>query len=90
MYVSDDNYNNDDDDPIELDAEQVYSRRAGKTPIIEEVGKDDIVKVDAEQVYSWRASKEHSTHHPSEDKAISDSNDNEGGNSGGSSLEDEA
>ena len=47
MYVSDDNYNNDDDDPIELDAEQVYSRRAGKTPIIEEVGKDDIVKVDA-------------------------------------------
>ena len=89
MYISDEDHNNDNKDPIELDVEQAYSRREGKTPIIEEVDNDDVVEVDDAEVYSRRASKEHVTQHPSKDKAIADNSDSGGGDSGKSSLEDE-
>ena len=37
----------DEDDPIELDVEQVYSRRVGQGLIIEEVDEDDPIELDA-------------------------------------------
>nr|POE61383.1 hypothetical protein CFP56_40988 [Quercus suber]POE61384.1 hypothetical protein CFP56_40989 [Quercus suber] len=85
------------DDPILVnegedigeDVQPLAVKRAYKSPIIEEVDEDDVVKVVAKQVYSRRAGKEHSAHHPSEVKAVSDSSDSVGGDSGGSGLENE-
>ena len=39
----------DEDDPIELDAKQVYPRKVGQELIIEEVGEDDPIELDAKQ-----------------------------------------
>jgi len=61
MYISDKDHNNDNENPIELDAKQAYSKREGKTPIIEEVDDDDVVEFDAAKVYSRRVSKEYLT-----------------------------
>nr|POE70114.1 hypothetical protein CFP56_23664 [Quercus suber] len=90
FYDSDDMYanydiDNNEDEPIEVDVEQVYSRKVGERPIIEEVNEDDTIKVDASQVYSRKVSKEHIIERPSEDFHVSDSSE-----SGGSDLEDEA
>ena len=89
MYVSDEDHNNDNEYPIELDAKQAYSRREGRTPIIQEVNDDDVVEVDAVEMYSRRAGKENMTQHSSEDKAVADSSDSGGGDSGGNGLKDE-
>ena len=40
-------------------------------------------------MYSRRAGKENMTQHPSEDKAVADSSDSGGGDSGGNGLKDE-
>ena len=60
-FGSEDYNNNNGDnneDHIEVDAEQAYSRRKSNTPMVEEVDNDYVVKVDAAKVYSRRASKE--------------------------------
>ena len=67
-------HNNDNEDPIEVDVEQAYSRREGNTPIVKEAD-DDVVEVNAVEIYSRRASKEPVTQHPSEDKDPNESND---------------
>ena len=89
MYVSDKNYNNDNENLIELDAKQAYFKREGKTPTIKEADDDDIVEVDAAEVYSKRVGKGYLTQHPSKDKVVVDSSDSGGGDYGGSGLEDE-
>ena len=58
---SEDYYNNNEDnneDHIEVDAEQAYSRRESNTPMAEQVDNDDVVEVDAAEVYSRRHGKE--------------------------------
>ena len=91
-YGSEDYYNNNEDnneDYIEVDAEQVYFRRESNTPMTEEVDNDNVVEVDAVEVYSRRAGKKPITQHPSEDKDVTDSSDSGGGDGEGSGLEDE-
>ena len=85
------NYNEDNnEDHIEVDAEQAYSRRESNTPMVEEVDNDDdVVEVEAAEVYSRRTGKEPMTQHPSEDKDVVDSSDSGGGDGEGSGLEDE-
>ena len=46
MYANDDIFNSEDK-PIEVDAEQVYSRRVGEGPVIEKVNEDDLIEIDA-------------------------------------------
>nr|POE87673.1 hypothetical protein CFP56_51758 [Quercus suber] len=82
-------YNNNNEDHIEVDVEQAYSRRETNTPMVKEVDDDDVVEVDAAEVYSMRASKEPVTQHPYEDKDVVDSSNSGGGDSEGSGLEDE-
>nr|POE59544.1 hypothetical protein CFP56_15750 [Quercus suber] len=79
-------YNNNNEDHIEIDDEQAYSRRESNTPMVD---NDDVVEVDTAEVYSRRAGKEPVTQHPSEDKDVVD-NKNSGGDDGeGSGLKDE-
>ena len=57
---SEDYYNNNKDnneDHIEVDAEQAYFRRKSNTPMAEEVDNDDVVEVDVVDVYSRRHGK---------------------------------
>ena len=89
FYDSDDMYANDDifnseDKPIEVDAKQVYSRRVGEGPVIENVNEDDLIEIDASQVGLKRVGEEPIIEHPPEIYHVSDSSD-----SGGSGLEDE-
>ena len=44
MYANDQTFNNEDE-PNEVDVEQVYVRRVGAEPIIEEVNADVSIKV---------------------------------------------
>ena len=82
-------YNNNNEDHIEVDAEQAYFTRESNTPMVEEVDNDDVVKVDATEVYFRRAGKEPMTQHPSEDNDVVNSSDSGGGDGEGSGLEDE-
>ena len=89
---NEDYYNNNEannEDHIEVDVEQAYSRRKSNTPMAEEVDNDDVVEVDAAKVYFRRAGKEPMTQHPYEDKDVTDSSDSGGGDGEGSGLEDE-
>ena len=76
------------EDHIEVDAEQAYSRRESNTPMVEEVDNDNVVEVDVAEVYSRRHGKEPMTQHPSEDNDVIDSSDS-GGGDGKGSVEDE-
>jgi len=87
---SSEDHNNDNEDPIEVNAKQAYSRRESNTPMVEEVD-DDVIEVDAAKVYSRRAGKEPMTQHPSEDKDPNKSSNSgsRGGDGEGSGLENE-
>nr|POE91828.1 hypothetical protein CFP56_64045 [Quercus suber] len=81
--------NNNNEDHIEVDTVQAYSRRESNTSMVEEVDDDDVVEVDVTEVYFRRVSKEPMTQHPSENKDVVDSSDSGEGDGEGSGLEDE-
>ena len=67
-----------------MDAEQVYARRVGEEPIIEEVYVDVLIEVAASHVGSRRVGKEPIIKHLPKVFIVSDGSD-----SGGSGLDDE-
>jgi len=86
MYAYDQTFNNEDE-PIEVDVEQVYARRVGEGPIIEEVNADVPIEVVASQVDSRRVGKKPTIEHPPIFH-ISDSSDSVRSDGGRSGLED--
>ena len=82
MYANDQTFNNEDE-PNEVDAKQVYTRRVGEGPIIKEVSVDVPIEVVASQVGSRRVGKEPIIVHPNEVFHISDSSDSGGSDGGG-------
>ena len=56
MYANDQTFNNEDE-PTEVDAEQVYVRRVGVEPVIEEVNADVSIEVVASNMGSRRVGK---------------------------------
>nr|POE97552.1 hypothetical protein CFP56_17071 [Quercus suber] len=88
MYANYQTFNNEDE-PIEVDDKQVYARRVGERPVIEEVNADIPIEVATSQMGSRRVDKEPIIKHPSEVFHVSDSSDSEGSDGWGSGLEDE-
>ena len=88
VFVNAQTFNNEDE-PIEVDAKQVYARRVGEEPVIEEVNIDVPTEVATSQVGLRKVGKKPIIEHLPEVIHISDSNDSVGSDGGGSGLEDD-
>ena len=88
MFANDQTFNNEDES-TEVDAEQVYVRRVGAEPIIEEVNVDVPIEVVASHVGSRRVGKEPIIEHPPKVFIVNDGSDSGESGGGGSGLDDE-